>query len=98
VTFAAERLGYRVFGWTFGVYDSACPGPEEIRRRVRARLRPGAIILLHDGDGGDPPGDRRQTAGALPGIIRDARDAGYDFRPLGELITPSSEECVRALR
>jgi peptidoglycan/xylan/chitin deacetylase (PgdA/CDA1 family) len=86
VTFAAGRLGYTVFGWTFGVFDSARPGSEEIRRRVRARLRPGAVILLHDGDGYDPAGDRRQTADALPGIIRDARDAGYDFRSLRELI------------
>lgn len=86
VAAAARRLGYRVFGWTFGVWDSDRPGAEEIRRRVRAKLRPGAIILLHDGDGYDPLGDRRQTAAALPGIIRDARDAGYAFRPLAELV------------
>ena len=84
---AAHRHGYRVFGWTFGVWDSDRPGADEIRRRVRVKLRPGAIILLHDGDGYDPAGDRRQTAAALPGIIRDARDAGYTFRPLGELVS-----------
>lgn len=82
-----QRLGYRVFGWTFGVWDSARPGAEEIRRRVRAHLRPGAIILLHDGDGYDPVGDRSQTAAALPGIIQDARDAGYSLRPLGDLLS-----------
>jgi peptidoglycan/xylan/chitin deacetylase (PgdA/CDA1 family) len=54
---------------------------------VRAHLRPGAIILLHDGDGYDPAGDRSQTAAALPGIIQDARDAGYSLRPLGELLS-----------
>jgi peptidoglycan-N-acetylglucosamine deacetylase len=82
----AHRLGYRVVGWTFGVWDSARPGAEEIRGRVRARLRPGAIVLLHDGDGYNPGGDRSQTAAALPGIIQDARDAGYSLRPLGELL------------
>ena len=82
----ARRLGYAVFGWTFGVWDSDRPGAEEIRRRVRAKLRPGAIVLLHDGDGRDPLGDRSQTAAALPGIIADARDAGYSFRPLGDLL------------
>jgi peptidoglycan/xylan/chitin deacetylase (PgdA/CDA1 family) len=81
-----RALGYRVFGWTYGVFDSACPGVEEIRRRVRVRLRPGAIVLLHDGDGYDPMGDRSQTAAALPGIIRDARDLGYDFHSLKELL------------
>jgi peptidoglycan-N-acetylglucosamine deacetylase len=80
-----RELGYRVFGWSFGVFDTARPGSDEIRRRVRVRLRPGAIILLHDGDGYDPSGDRTQTAAALSGIIRDARDAGYTFRPLASL-------------
>jgi len=85
---ATRRLGYTVFGWSFGVWDTTRPPPSaaEIRRRVGARLAPGAILLLHDGDGYDPLGDRRATAAALPGIIHDARAAGYQFRPLGELI------------
>jgi len=81
-----RQLGYTVFGWTFGVFDTARPGVEEIRRRVRVRLRPGAIVLLHDGDGYDQQGDRMQTAEALPGIIRDARAAGYEFGALSELL------------
>jgi peptidoglycan/xylan/chitin deacetylase (PgdA/CDA1 family) len=80
-----RRLGYTVFGWSFGVWDSARPGAAVIRRRVARALRPGAIILLHDGDGYDAAGDRTQTAEALPGIIADARARGYDFRPLSDL-------------
>jgi peptidoglycan-N-acetylglucosamine deacetylase len=83
-------MSYTVFGWTFGVFDTAKPGVEEIRRRVRKRLRPGAIVLLHDGDGYDPEGDRMQTAAALPGIIEDARSAGYEFAPLSELLRSRS--------
>jgi len=79
-------MSYTVFGWTFGVFDTARPGVEEIRRRVRTRLRKGAIVLLHDGDGYDPEGDRLQTAQALPGIIADARNAGYEFAPLTDLL------------
>jgi len=82
---AARGLGYRTIGWTFGVWDSDPIPSEEIRRRVRSRLRPGAIILLHDGDGYDPDGDRRATAGAIAGIVRDALDAGYRFRRLDEI-------------
>src|SRR6266581_4135511 len=85
VASVVRDLGYRLFGWTFGVWDSDRPGAEEIRRRVRRKLSPGAIILLHDGDGYDPAGDRAQTAAALSGIIEDAREAGYEFRPLAEL-------------
>jgi peptidoglycan/xylan/chitin deacetylase (PgdA/CDA1 family) len=82
----ARELHYTVFGWTFGVFDTARPGAEEIRRRVKKRLRPGAIVLLHDGDGYDPAGDRQQTAEALPGIIEDARASGYEFGSLSELL------------
>ena len=81
-----RRLGYRTIGWSFGVWDSARPGAEQIRARTRKHLHPGAIVLLHDGDGYDPAGDRLQTADALPGIIRDARDLGYRFRPLSGLL------------
>jgi peptidoglycan/xylan/chitin deacetylase (PgdA/CDA1 family) len=85
VHWAVRELGYAMFGWSYGVWDSARPGSEVIRARVRKGLRPGAILLLHDGDGYDPLGDRTQTADALPGIVRDVRDAGYEFAPLSEL-------------
>jgi peptidoglycan-N-acetylglucosamine deacetylase len=82
---AVAAYRYRVFGWTFGVWDTDRPGSAVIRRRMRRDLRPGAILLLHDGDGYDPEGDRSQTADALPGIIEDCRAAGYAFYPLGRL-------------
>jgi peptidoglycan/xylan/chitin deacetylase (PgdA/CDA1 family) len=82
---AVAPYGYRSFGWTFGVWDSDCPGVARIRGRVRRQLTPGAIVLLHDGDGYDPAGERWQTAAALPGIIRDVRAAGYRFESLATL-------------
>src|ERR1051325_8873560 len=61
---ATRRLGYTVFGWTFGVWDSdPRVAAEEIRRRVRTRLRPGAIVLLHDGTGA---GRRRPSRASSP--------------------------------
>jgi peptidoglycan/xylan/chitin deacetylase (PgdA/CDA1 family) len=82
---ATAPYGYRSFGWTFGVWDSDCPGVARIRNRVRQRLSAGAIVLLHDGDGYVPAGERWQTAAALPGIIRDIRGAGYRLEPLSRL-------------
>jgi len=82
---AIRPYRYQAYGWTLGVWDSARPGVGVIRARVRQGLRPGAIVLLHDGDGNDPAGDRWQTAAALPGIIRDIRDAGYRLEPLATL-------------
>jgi peptidoglycan/xylan/chitin deacetylase (PgdA/CDA1 family) len=82
---AVTRHGYRVAGWTFGVWDTALPGAAVIRSRIRRGLRPGAVLLLHDGDGSASAGDRDQTAEALPGIIEDCQGMGYAFRPLDHL-------------
>ena len=39
-------------------------------------------MLLHDGDGYNPDGDRMQTAAALPHIIDRLKDQGYGFATL----------------
>jgi peptidoglycan/xylan/chitin deacetylase (PgdA/CDA1 family) len=79
----ATRLAQRVAGWSLGVWDSARPGEAEITRRVLDGVRPGSIVLLHDGDGDDPAGDRIQTARALPDIIDALGARGYSFVTLG---------------
>jgi len=85
------RYHYRVFGWTFGVWDTDRPGARVIRDRMRRGVRPGAVLLLHDGDGYDPEGDRGQTAEALPGIIEDCRAMGYEFRSLERLTADGND-------
>lgn len=79
VTPIAASLGQRTVGWSLGVWDSARPGPEEIARRALGGMRAGSILLLHDGDGYDPDGDRLQTAEALPRIIDGLRARGFHF-------------------
>lgn len=86
VSQTVTRLGLHTVGWSLGVWDSARPGASVIRERVGRHLRPGAILLLHDGDGYDPEGNRLQTAEALPGIIADARAAGFTFGRLERLL------------
>jgi len=75
----AAAHGQRVAGWTLGVWDSDRPGAREIARRALRGVRPGTILLLHDGDGYDAMGDRLQTAEALPEIIGGLRALGYEF-------------------
>ena len=45
-------------------------------------MHAGSILLLHDGDGYDPEGDRMQTAEALPRIIDGLRERGFRFATL----------------
>ncbi|MEP6620574.1 MAG: polysaccharide deacetylase family protein [bacterium] len=82
VTPIARSLGERTIGWSLGVWDSARPGPDEIVRRALLGMRPGSILLLHDGDGYDADGDRLQTAAALPAIITGLRARGFRFETL----------------
>jgi peptidoglycan/xylan/chitin deacetylase (PgdA/CDA1 family) len=83
VTAIASSLGQRTVGWSLGVWDSDRPGERAIAARPVGGARPGSILLLHDGDGYDPIGDRMQTARALPDIIDRLRDRGYRFDLLG---------------
>jgi len=82
VTAIAAGLGQRTVGWSLGVWDSDRPGADVIARRAVSGLRSRGILLLHDGDGYDPAGDREQTARALPAIVAGIRDKGLEFAVL----------------
>lgn len=78
----ALSYGERTVGWSLGVWDSDRPGVDEIVKRTLEGVSPGSIVLLHDGDGYNPDGDRMQTADALPQIIDRLKDQGYEFATL----------------
>ena len=82
VTPIASSLGQRTVGWSLGVWDSARPGADAIASRALEGMKAGSILLLHDGDGYDPAGDRLQTAEALPAIIDGLRRRGFRFTTL----------------
>ena len=79
VTSIARSLGQRTVGWSFGVWDSDRPGVDVIVDRILSKTEPGSILLLHDGDGYDPHGDRAQTAQAVPVIVDRLLAEGYRF-------------------
>lgn len=79
VSAIARSLGQRTVGWSLGVWDSDRPGVDAIVQRTVAGARPGSILLLHDGDGYDPAGDRMQTARAVPRIVERLLEQGYRF-------------------
>jgi peptidoglycan/xylan/chitin deacetylase (PgdA/CDA1 family)/uncharacterized membrane protein YbhN (UPF0104 family) len=81
----ARRLGYRIVGWSGAIFDTARPGVEVIVDRCAKVLAPGAILLLHDGDGSGQGGDRSQTVAALPRILQTARERGLETVTVSEL-------------
>lgn len=64
----AEELGQKIVYWDVDPRDWENPSPEKIIKTVMEQVKPGSIILLHEG--------RRNTLAALPGIIEalQARD------------------------
>lgn len=73
----AVALGKTIKLWSVDPRDWTRPGKSVIARRVLAKVRPGSVILLHDGGG-----NRSQTVAALPAILRTLKARGYDFYPL----------------
>ncbi len=80
-----ERLmterGMALILWSVDSEDYAMPGVDRIVRNVLSAVKPGAIVLMHDGGG-----DRSQTVKALPQIIRRLRARGFGLVTVPELL------------
>lgn len=73
--------------------DPNRPGKDKIIKRVLTRVKPGSIIIMHDG-GTWGNFDRNQTIEAVPIIIEKLQAKGYRFVTLSELI--SGDEKIAA--
>ncbi len=76
----ARRLHLRVVLWTIDPHDYRRPGVKVIARRVLDNVRPGSVVLMHDGGG-----DRSQTVAALQVILKGLAARGYSMVTLSEL-------------
>jgi peptidoglycan/xylan/chitin deacetylase (PgdA/CDA1 family) len=80
-----QRDGLRMVEWTLTSQDWRNRGPAKICQRVLRRVRPGSIILFHDGRG-----NRSDTVAALPTIIRALKGRGYRLVTIPELLSDGS--------
>ncbi|HSK26562.1 MAG TPA: polysaccharide deacetylase family protein [Jiangellales bacterium] len=70
----ARAHGMTPLGWTVDPRDWEGPGTDAVVDRILTQVRPGAVVLLHDG-GGDGP----DMVAALPVVVQALREAGYTF-------------------
>ena len=70
----AHREAMTLLPWTVDTRDWSRPGVHAILRTVYAELRPGGVILMHDGGG-----DRWQTYRALKTLLWRLPRMGYHF-------------------
>jgi peptidoglycan/xylan/chitin deacetylase (PgdA/CDA1 family) len=88
----ARSLGLATVLWNVDPTDWAEPGTGAIVQRVLAQVRPGSIIISHDGGG-----PRWQTLAAYPQIIASLRARGYRIVTINELLgfRPVYEPCIK---
>ncbi|MFD7733328.1 polysaccharide deacetylase family protein, partial [Kitasatospora phosalacinea] len=67
-------LGMKSLGWTVDPRDWSRPGVQAIVSDVQHNLRPGGVVLMHDGGG-----DRSQTVAALKELLPWMVAQGYAF-------------------
>jgi peptidoglycan/xylan/chitin deacetylase (PgdA/CDA1 family) len=82
---AARRLGLRTVQWDVAGFDWKQRSGEQIAQEVLRKVRPGSIVLLHDGDS-EGKRDRRETVVALPLIIEGLRARDLHIVPLNQLL------------
>jgi peptidoglycan/xylan/chitin deacetylase (PgdA/CDA1 family) len=88
----ASSLGLATVGWNVDPSDYTQPGTGAIVSRVLAQVRPGSIVISHDGGG-----PRGQTLAAYPRIIATLHRRGYRLVTIPELLgfRPVYEPCVK---
>jgi peptidoglycan/xylan/chitin deacetylase (PgdA/CDA1 family) len=81
IEFLAEERWF-IINWSIDSFDwdTTQNSPEEITEKVLEYSHPGAIVLMHTGEGLDG------TIAALPEIIRVLREGGYEFVTVSELL------------
>jgi peptidoglycan/xylan/chitin deacetylase (PgdA/CDA1 family) len=79
---AVRKLGLRMAGYTARGLDLRAHGPEQVVARLLRRLRPGAILLLHDGG---VPGVR--LTATLTMLVDQLEAEGYHCVRLDELVS-----------
>jgi polysaccharide deacetylase family sporulation protein PdaB len=82
----AESLGYTVVSWSVDSRDYTNPGVDVIVTNVLKDLKGGDIILLHASD------SAKQTAKALPLILKGIDKKGLKYATVSELISNTKAE------
>jgi peptidoglycan-N-acetylglucosamine deacetylase len=95
--FWAKWLGYTTVAWDFHVHDWLNRDAETLSSEMSSKLRPGTIILLHDGvfaTSKDDCVDRSATVAAVENLLK--RFSDFEFVTVSELL--SRGKPIRKLR
>jgi len=77
---AIHEANYKAIQWSCDSLDWMNPGINTIIDRVSKKAKPGDIVLLHASD------TCKQTADALPVLIKNLKEQGYQFVTVSQLL------------
>ncbi len=75
---ATNELGMHCIQWDVDSLDWKDPSADEMVKRIKSKIKPGSIILMHNG--------AKNTPEALPKIIDEIKAEGYQIVPISEII------------
>jgi peptidoglycan/xylan/chitin deacetylase (PgdA/CDA1 family) len=77
---ALARRGMRLIAWSVRGRDGVDCDPDAVARRVGARVSPGAVILLHEG--------QKRSNEAILRVVDELQERGYSF------VIPDDEQLI----
>ena len=72
--------------WDVDPKDYETADPEKIASSIVSKVKPGSIVLLHDGDG-NGNADRSPTVAATKIVLQKLQQEGYQFKTVSDLMT-----------
>jgi len=81
-----RQKGYRLVGWSRGVWDTDQPPADILFKRLTRNLKNGEIILLHDGIDTHVKPDRSSLIEVLPRFLDFCAERGFRFVKLSEVL------------
>ena len=84
---ALVQLGLRLTSWSVRGFDTRVKDAERVKNSLVRGVRPGAILLLHDGNGARTTDGRPVILDVLPAVLEAAEAAGLRAVTLREALS-----------
>ncbi len=75
---STNELKMHCIQWDVDSLDWKDPTPDDMVKRIKSKIKPGSIILMHNG--------AKNTPEALPRIIDTIKEEGYEIVPISQII------------
>lgn len=74
-----QQLGLHLASWSVRAFDTKVNNADKVKTRLIAGLRPGAIVLLHDGNAARTKTNEPIIVAVLPALLEAAKAKGLHF-------------------